>query len=659
MRSSPHVSTFELWYGRDEPPVAAHPLRAGPVTALLVGCDLRDVRFGGVQIAQRIYVAIRDRNWGTVPGEMSNLVVDAGNDRFLVRFDVVHRQHDIDLTWRGEIVGATNGTMIYAIDAVASVDLTYKLVGLNVHHGMEEYAGRSYHGRSPDGPIDGTFPTLVEPQLIADQTEVPIFPAVESLTVQLMDEVAVRFDFEGDTFEFEDQRNWSDASFKSQSFPPRRNGFFRLRQGDHVRQRVIVTPIGMPPPVPPDEARVRFTIGETSGRSLPAIGFGMAGHGRALSRRETDLLRALRPDHLRVDLHLADEAHEATLVSAVAVCRALGCGLEAALFVSDDADQQLDRLAGVLARDRPPIVRVLVFHEAEQATTAHWLALARQRLRSILPHASFAGGTNANFCELNRHRPAAAPDDGVVYAITPQIHAFDETSLVENLAAQAATLVTAHAFGDERPVIISPVTLKQRFNAVATSDTPALDPGELPPQVDPRQMSLFGAGWTLGSLHYLTAGGAASVTYYETTGWCGVIETDTGSPLPERFPSQPGMVFPVYHVFADLADWKGGEVLASRSSHPLSVVGLAIRLGDATCFLLANLTPEEQRVVVGPLTTIRVAVRRLNEVTSPVALFEPGRFRSLVERLALTGTDLVLSLAPFEVVRVEAGRGAF
>ena len=62
---------------------------------------------------------------------------------------------------------------------------------------------------------------------------------------------------------------------------------------------------------------------------------------------------------------------------------------------------------------------------------------------------------------------------------------------------------TAHAYGGGRPVIVSPVTFKQRFNAVATGEQPELVPGELPPQVDPRQMSLFGAGWTLGSLHRL------------------------------------------------------------------------------------------------------------------------------------------------------------
>ena len=55
--------------------------------------------------------------------------------------------------------------------------------------------------------------------------------------------------------------------------------------------------------------------------------------------------------------------------------------------------------------------------------------------------------------------------------------------------------------------------------------------------------------------------GVSSATYYETTGWRGVMETAQGSPLPELFPSLPGGVFPLYHVFADLTEGEGCEIL--------------------------------------------------------------------------------------------------
>ncbi|MGH2615477.1 MAG: hypothetical protein ACRDJC_09580, partial [Thermomicrobiales bacterium] len=264
MTAPASLSPFQWWYGRDEPPLAPRILCAGPVTARLVGRDLRNVRFGGLEIAQRIYVAIRDRNWDTVPGEVSDVTVEEGKDRFAVRFTVTHRQHqqDIDVTWRGEILGEPDGTVSYAMDAVAGADMTYKLIGLNVHHRMREYAGRPCHGITPDGPITDAFSVEVAPQLVADETEVPIFPPVESLTVQLADDVSVRFDYEGDTFEFEDQRNWTDASFKSQSYPPRRGGFNTIRAGERVWQKVTITPTGAPFAVVEDDGAVRVVFGD-------------------------------------------------------------------------------------------------------------------------------------------------------------------------------------------------------------------------------------------------------------------------------------------------------------------------------------------------------------------------------------------------------------
>ncbi len=594
-------SIYQLWYGRDEPPLEPIPLHAGPVTALLVGRDLRNVRYGSLEIAQRIYVAIRDRNWDTVPGDVSDLVVEQADDHFAVRFTVTHRWRDIDATWRGEILGAPDGTISYAMDAEAGRDLTYKLIGLNIHHGMRDYVGRPYQGVGPAGPVSGVFDTLVMPQVIADATEVPIFPDVSSLTTQLTDEVAVTFDFEGDTFEFEDQRNWTDGSFKSQSYPPRRNGFFTARQGERVFQKVTISMSGPPPAREPAGSEVEIVLGDPVRQGLPPIGLGIASHGGALNPREAELLTALRPAHLRVDLRLGQDDYPAELERAASAARALGSSLEVAAFTDDDAAAELIALGLDLAHLDVPIARLFLFHESEQATPEPWLALAHSLLDARIPGLAIAGGTNANFCELNRHRPGRPAGDGIVYSINPQIHAFDEQSLVENLAPQAETVKTAKSYGGGAPVFVSPVTFKQRFNAVATSAATDPVPGELPAQVDPRQMSLFAAAWLVGSARYLSESGADAITWFETTGWRGVMETAEGDTEPGLFPSRPGEVFPLYHVLADLAEWTDGEVVAAASSDPLRVDSLAIRAADAMHLLIANLTPEPQSISVNEL----------------------------------------------------------
>ena len=186
---------------------------------------------------------------------------------------------------------------------------------------------------------------------------------------------------------------------------------------------------------------------------------------------------------------------------------------------------------------------------------------------------------------------------------------------MENLDAQAETVRSARAIAGEGQVAVSPITLRRRVNFHAAGDPPPTPPGELPDAVDVRQSSLFGAAWTAGSLKYVAESGASSVTYYESTGWLGVVERTTGGELPERFRSNAGEVFPLYHPLADAIEWSGGEVLACDSSDRLAVVGLAARTGGVSRLLVANLTPSPQDVVVDGLDG-EVGLRRLNEATA-------------------------------------------
>jgi hypothetical protein len=187
----------------------------------------------------------------------------------------------------------------------------------------------------------------------------------------------------------------------------------------------------------------------------------MASHGGDLSPGEIELLRAVRPAHLRVDLHLDRQSSLVELERAFRAARALDTSLELAVFVTDSAQAELAAIAPYLA-DRPvPVSRVLVFHEDEQATSPGWLELAHAALEGVLPDVTFGSGSNANFCELNRHQPGRPEGDAISFGITPQIHAFDERSMVENLAPQAEAVRSARAFSDAS-VVVSPVTLRPR-----------------------------------------------------------------------------------------------------------------------------------------------------------------------------------------------------
>jgi hypothetical protein len=198
------------------------------------------------------------------------------------------------------------------------------------------------------------------------------------------------------------------------------------------------------------------------------------------------------------------------------------------------------------------------------------------------------------------------------------------------------------------------VTLKPRFNAVATETdrVPARD--QLPPQVDVRQMTLFGAAWTLGAIKRLAESEAASVTCFETTGWRGVLETEAGSPLPEQFPSLPGAAFPLYHVLADVAEFAGGAMIGVQSGAPRTVEAMLLEDGERQALLLANLTPEPQSAGVADISKVARQVarlRRLNEQNAEAAMCEPETFRRQYAPEKPSSDRIELS--PYEIVRLE------
>jgi hypothetical protein len=638
-------SRFEIWYGRDEPPVETRELRAGPLAAWLEGIDLRYVRIGGAETIRRLFVAVRDAAWCTIPPQISDLQAEVEADCFRVAFEAFHESGELRFRWRGELSGNADGTLDCRLDGVAESDFDYNRIGFCVLHPREN-AGRPYRARTADGELTGTLPELIGVQRFEDGKLWPLFPSYDRLDIELEDGTWARFEFEGDLFEMEDQRNWTDASFKTYSTPLALGFPHRATAGQEIRQRVRLSFEGKAREAPGTAGPIRIELGEPAGGRLPALGLGAASHGAPLSEREVELLRALRLDHLRVDLRLGEPGWQAELARASDDAQALGMPLELALFLGDEPESELDALVA-----RPGnVARILVFKEGEVVTGARWVRLARERLGGAFPDATFAGGTDQWFTELNRQRPDLDGLDAVTYSVTATVHADDDTSVMETPAAQGDTVRSARALADGRPVVVSPVTIRPRLWPFGPLDGYK----GLPYQVDPHQCALFGAAWTAASIRHLAEAGAAAVTYFETTGWRGVVETETGSPGPDVFRSIAGTAFPLYHVLADAGEWKDGDLVEAGSSAPLAMEAFAVRRGDSLHVLVANLTPAAQSCSVGPLPSGRQAIRRLDETTAAAAGERPQEFREQREAVDAPDGRLALELAPYAVVRIDS-----
>lgn len=641
-----------LCYGAEERLPEQVGLRAGPLNLVFEGGDLRWIRMGDREIVRRIYVAVRDRNWGTVLNRVLNLSILAGPASFEIGYDVENREGPIHFLWSGRITGDEAGTITFSMRGVSQTDFWKNRIGFCVLHPIRECAGRHCTITKEDGTVEqGRFPLLISPH--------QPFWDFRGISHRVDAKTSVSLTFEGDVFEMEDQRNWTDASFKTYCTPLRLPYPVRVPAGSRVDQtvRLSLNPAGREHAGTAAPRPISLSINPEQRKPLPDLGLGIGMGVPEPSPRQIELLRLLNLSHLRVDLDLGGP-YRAVLDSAVRLAGQMNVPLEAALILPTTTSEVTPLLKD-LFRLTLPVARWLVFNRAEKCTSAESIRLVRDCLAGFSLRAPRISGTNAYFAELNRVRPELDGLDGICYSINPQVHAFDNDSLVESLAAQRDTVETARQFAGVLPIFVSPVTLRPRFNPNATGPEPVTAPGQLPPQADARQMSLFGMVWTIGSLKYLSEAGVAGVTYYETSGWRGVMERESGSPLPEKFRSIPGGVFPIFHALADAGDFRGGEVLGSQSSAPLAIESLVMSRGDQVRILLANMRCERQRVLVQTGEAIKQAtIRALDQTNAEQAMRDPHSFRAESPRtVEIHGGCLEISMGAYGATRLDGVLG--
>ncbi len=639
------ATDWELLHGVDAPPVEGRRVHAGPVEALFLEGDLRYVRRGETELARRIQVAVRSANWGTVPGVRSGERLEQNADTFHVRFDSVHRRGELEFRWECSIDGAADGTITYTMDGAADRDFPYRRIGLCVLHPTDVFAGAAFEAGSPSGQTAGELPASIGPQVFDGESFPPLFDAFDRLRMTAQDGVDVQFEFEGDVFEMEDQRNWTDASFKTYSQNPlARVEPWQLKAGAKLRQRVTIASSGG---VAAEARPLKVTLGDGTIGRVPAVGVAL---GATLpGAREIELLRDLGLGHLRVDVHLATDSWPAELERGRTLARGLGCDLELAVFAREAPE--LGDLALRLGTDGGPgIARVLVYVEDAEVTPAELVDQARIHLGSSIGDAPVGGGTNVYFAELNREASFPPSFEVLAYPVTPQVHSDDDVSLVETPLAQADTVTSARLLAPHASIAVTPITLKPRFNPDATDeDSAPATPATLPDNVDARQMALITAAWTLASVRRLGEAGAASATYFETVGWRGLLEPDPSPPREAAFPAVPGMLFPVYRVLAELAPLSGLELLECHSSHPLELEAIQIAAPPWVVVVVANLTPHRTKVELGP-TGGDPAIRRLNAETVRRHMFATDGLRERWDTLGGGGSAaLELDLSGFEV----------
>jgi hypothetical protein len=580
-------------YGTDEPVTPPRVLRAGALSVEFEAGNLRYIRFGGVEMIRAVSYIVRDRNWGTYNPTISDLKIEEDADGFRVGYSAVAKDDAQEFAYRAEIVGRPDGTLRFAARGRAVTDFLTNRTGFVVLHPIENVSGKPARVTEATGKtFDTSFPDLIDPKQ-------PMMN-LRAIRHQFAPGVFVDCLMEGDTFEMEDQRNWTDASYKTYVRPLALPWPYTLGLGIEFVQSVTLSVSGATPAVSSGDTAIRLRIGEVLGE-VPALGLGLDPDDAAAALAHASALRAVGISHL-VCHHDPRRGHDrTTLAKAVGRAKALGATpwLEAIVVEVEGFEAELAALGEVVASLGSPFPVVLVSPASDLKCTlpgSPWppcppaVALYRAARRAF-PSARLGGGMFSYFTELNRKRPPLAELDFVSFTTSALVHAGDDRSVAEGLEALPHIARSVRAISGDTPYAVGPSAIGMRDNPYGQATMP--NPRNIRQAMnrnDPRQRGLLGAAWNLAYFAHFARGGAREIALGGGVGPFGLMHAPADYPQP-GFDGSGGF-FPVYHVVRGLARLRGAPMRAVEISSAREVQAFAA----GTEVWIANLMGETRRV---------------------------------------------------------------
>jgi hypothetical protein len=549
-------------YGTDEPPVEPIRLSAGLLSVEVEGSAVRYVRYAGHEAIRGIDYLVRDSSWRTPPAKLTPVKREETGDRFLLELDGIVQQDDIDYRFRLAIEGHADGRLEVRADAEAHSGFDTNRTGFVVLHPIIGVAGKPVTVTRKDGSeVQAHFPDLISPDQPILDIRALRHEVAPGLFVTCRMEASLPRDPET-IYEMEDQRNWTDASYKTYVCSLLDPWPFRIEKGEKITQRIALSFEGSAAPsagAGEGAAIVRF--GDGDGGLVPEIGLGLMPEHRGA----VDAARRLRPQFLTVYAESDAPDLVAVLRDYAALAADLGAAvqLELVLPAGKSPGPELETAARACAVAGLKPVRVIVCPAPYLKSTqpvGPWpevvdLAHIYNRARQAFPEAKILGGMPSYFTELNRKRPPVATIDGVTCTTTPIVHAADDTSVMETMEALPAVVASMAAIARGKPLHLGPSSIGMRHNpyGAATAPNPKRQRIAMA-EDDPRQAGLFAAAWAVGYAAAVAATEVATLAVNHLAG-------------PQGVAAAVGRPHPVFHVMAALTGAGG------RSRVPLEVDG--------------------------------------------------------------------------------------
>ena len=609
-------STAIRLFGTEQTDPPMRELRAGSLSVQFDNGALRYVRFGGVEVLRAIAFLVRDENWGTFAPHIDNLHIEEKSGCFTITYRASCADASRRLNYEARITGSPDGALSFTVDAMPETDVLTNRTGFIVLHPIRDIAGRPVKVVHEDGREERSiFPENVDPRCP--------FTDIRSLSHEISPGVWATCTMDGDAYEMEDQRNWSDASYKTYVRPLRRPWPYQLEKGQKFTQAVSLSFSGRPSAesnAGNEDNTAVVTIGEASG-VVPSIGIGVPADEATHALGAPDLIKRLAPRWLvcQIDLRLGHGRSELERYAALGQLAGAQIVLEIITKGSLDPLAELAPIGEALRAISMTPEAVTVFPAQDMKSVqpdAEWPEMptfeeSYAAARKAFPGVRLGGGMAAYFTELNRKRPPDALLDYVTFTTCPSVHAADDVSVMETLEAIPHLIRSARSFvAKDRPLRIGPSQLGCRENPYGQSTTPNPDNRRAClSRLDPRQRGLFNAAWTVGYVAAAAREGVEAIALSSPTGRFGLIHRSADFDQP-WFDDQDGTsVYPAYHVMAGLAQLSGATLVDVEIVGGDGVEALAARKEGQTVLWLANLTAETRKLRLGdPAGTARVSI---------------------------------------------------
>ncbi|ESY19521.1 MULTISPECIES: hypothetical protein [unclassified Mesorhizobium] len=598
--------------------VEAEPVRlsAGLLSADFVNGSLRTIRYGGIEVLRAIAYIVRDRYWGTYEPALTDLAVDQDADSFSVSYSATClAPGGSRLDFRATIKGSANGHLVFDVSAVPESDFETNRCGFCVLHPIAGLAGSPVTVEHTDGSVVATkLPLLIDPW--------QPFKDLRAITHEVRPGITAECRMEGDTFEMEDQRNWSDASYKTYVRPLALPWPYVLPAGQTVSQTVslrITGEGGMPAAASAAEP-VSVELGET-GQRLPDLGVIIYPDEVEAALANLSTLTELGPQQL-VFHYDPTRGHGLEALQSYARLTAaypVQTTLECVVACAGDLDAELSGVADMVRQAGLKLSAIAVSPSVDRQSTppgSAWpdcppLEDVYDAARRAFPDIRLGGGMFSYFTELNRKRVPGGLLDFVTHCTCPIVHAADDLSVMQSLEALPFITASARAIFGAKPYRIGPSTIAMRQNPYggATKGNPGGQRIAMADR-DPRHAGLFAAAWAIGYAARVAPAGLELLTLSGFAGPFGVLAA-SGEPVAEGSPR------PIFGAIKGLCELAGLAHVAARTSDQTKVLALAGRSASGkTVAWLANLTANDVTVDIsafgrGQLVMTPYAITRI------------------------------------------------